>query len=80
MKDQATELFKKGKYSEAVEKFKECLNIDPLNIHYNSVINFNIGMALDKLKKDEDALVVLNKAIALNPNYAKALVKRGEVN
>lgn len=67
MKDQATELFKKGKYQEAVEKFKECLNIDPLNIHYNAVINFNLGMALNKLKKDEDALSALNKAVNLNP-------------
>jgi tetratricopeptide (TPR) repeat protein len=35
---------------------------------------------LCKLKKFEEALTHLNKAIALNPQYAKALVKRGEVN
>jgi len=37
-------------------------------------------MAYNKLKKNEDALVNLNRAIALNPQYPKALIKRGEVN
>lgn len=51
-----------------------------MNINYNATIFLNIGIALNKLKKNEEALVNLNKAIHLNPNYAKALVKRGEVN
>ena len=37
-------------------------------------------LGLCKIKKDEEALKQLNKAVTLNPNYAKALVKRGEVN
>ena len=32
------------------------------------------------MKKNEEALKCLNKAIQLNPKYAKAFVKRGEVN
>jgi tetratricopeptide (TPR) repeat protein len=38
LKDEASELFKSGKTQEAIEKFKECLTIDPLNIHYNATI------------------------------------------
>ena len=32
------------------------------------------------MKKPEDALSHLNKALQLNPTYLKALVKRGEVH
>ena len=30
--------------------------------------------------KNDEAMVTLNKAIKYNPKYAKALVKRGEIN
>jgi len=44
LKDEASELFKKGKIQDAIDKFKECLTIDPLNIHYNATIHLNIGI------------------------------------
>jgi tetratricopeptide (TPR) repeat protein len=47
---------------------------------YNATCHLNIALDFIKLKKYEDALGHLNKAIALNPNYAKALFKRGDVN
>jgi hypothetical protein len=47
MKEEASTLFKKGKVNEALEKFKECLTLDPLNLKYNSVVYFN--MAVGKL-------------------------------
>ena len=56
-------MFKAGKIHEAIEKFKECLNIDSLNINYNATINFNLGMAYNKEKKNDDALACLNKAV-----------------
>jgi len=31
MKDEATAVFKDGKYKEAIEQFKECVAIDSLN-------------------------------------------------
>jgi len=40
----------------------------------------NKAICETKLNKTEDALKSLNIAIKMNPNYAKALVKRGEVN
>lgn len=44
LKDQASKLFKQNKIQDAIEKFKECLNIDPLNINYNATIHLNIGI------------------------------------
>jgi tetratricopeptide (TPR) repeat protein len=74
MKDEASALFKEGKVDQAIEKFKECLTIDPLNIHYNATIYLNVAIGkvifklttnigLNKLKKNEEALSYLNKAI-----------------
>lgn len=48
MKEEGTKLFKANKLDQSIEKFKECLEIDPLNIHYNAIICFNISMALSK--------------------------------
>jgi tetratricopeptide (TPR) repeat protein len=44
LKNKASELFKNNKIQDAIEKFKECLNIDPLNINYNATIHLNLGM------------------------------------
>jgi tetratricopeptide (TPR) repeat protein len=80
MKEQAAAMFKDNKLDSAVEKFKECLLIDPLNLNYNASIHLNIAIALNKKGKNEEAIDALNKAVLLNPQYAKAFVKRGEVN
>lgn len=80
MKDEATRLFKSGSIDSAIQKFRECLNIDPLNLSYNAIIHLNIAIGLSKKGKNEDALSELNKATEMNPNYAKAYVKRGELN
>jgi tetratricopeptide (TPR) repeat protein len=61
-------------------KFTECLALDEYNLMYNATCHLNNALGFIKLKKYEDALGHLNKAIALNPNYAKALFKRGDVN
>jgi tetratricopeptide (TPR) repeat protein len=43
------------------------LALDPLNLTYNSTILLNKAIALNKLKKNDDALAALNKAIKMNP-------------
>ena len=80
MKEEATALFKRGEHQKSIEKFQECLALDDYNLLYNTTCHLNIALGLIKLKKFEDALSHLNKAVAFNPNYAKALFKRGEVN
>ena len=79
-KEEGTNLFKKGDLQAAIDKFHDCLEIDELNFTYNATIYLNIAIALSKLKKNEEALKCLNKAVQLNPEYAKAFAKRGEVN
>lgn len=80
MKEQAAAMFKNNNIEGAVEKFRECLLIDPLNLNYNASIHLNIAIGLNKKGKNEEALDALNRAVLLNPRYAKAFVKKGEVN
>lgn len=49
MKEESAEIFKSGNYQEAIEKFNECLEIDPLNANFNSTILLNISICQDKL-------------------------------
>ena len=74
------EIFKAGNYEEAIEKYKECLDLEPLNANFNSQILLNSAICQVKLKKLDEAIKSLNLAIKYNPKYAKALVKRGEIN
>jgi tetratricopeptide (TPR) repeat protein len=80
LKDAAGELFKANKIEEAIKKFDECLALDPLNLTYNATILLNKAIALNKLSKNEEALTCLNRCLKMNPDYAKAYVKRGEVH
>lgn len=79
-KDAAAEIFKAGKLAEAIEAFEECLAMDTMNMHYNSTLLLNISIAHCKLARNDLAIQALNRAIKYNPKYAKALVKRGEIN
>ena len=79
-KEAAAEIFKAGKFQEAIVAFEQCLAMDTLNMAYNSTLLLNIAIANCKLNKNDDAIIALNKAIKYNPRYAKALVKRGEIN
>lgn len=63
MKEEASNLFKKGEVQAAIDKFQDCLEIDELNIHYNATIYLNIAIGLSKLKKNEEALKCLNKSL-----------------
>jgi hypothetical protein len=43
-KEEASKLFKNNDLQGAVNKFTECLAIDPLNITYNSTIYLNLAI------------------------------------
>jgi len=51
-----------------------------LNLGFNSIINLNKSIALGKMGKNEESLKCLNTSLKMNPEYAKALVKRAEIN
>jgi len=50
MKEIAGNHFKKEELKEAIEAFDKCLEIDQLNLCYNSVIFLNKSITLNKLK------------------------------
>ena len=63
-----------------MQAFNACLEIDPLNLSYNSTVCLNKAICQVKLNKNEEALATLNLCLKMQPDYAKALVKRGEVH
>jgi len=63
LKETASAVFKAGDYKGAVEAFDECLAIDQLNLAYNSIINFNKGLAYSKLNQNENSLKCINLSI-----------------
>ena len=78
-KEKAGALFKKEEFKEANEAFDECLEIDDLNLSFNSIIYFNKSILQDRLKQKEESMRCLNMSLKMNPLYPKALVKRGEI-
>jgi len=79
-KEEATNLFKANKFEEAIVAFTECAATDPLNLTFNSAICLNKAICHVKLEQNELALKTLNLCLKMVPDYAKALVKRGEVH
>ena len=63
MKNNASECFKEGNYEDAIKGFTECLDLFPNNKTYNSSIYMNRAISFSKLKKNEEALEDLSKAI-----------------
>ena len=81
MKEEAAEVFKSGDYKKALEMHQVCLELDVMNGAYNAIMLLNISICQDKLGMDKrDVHRSLNQAVKFNPKYAKALVKRGDIN
>lgn len=80
LKEEASSHFKSGDFKKAIEGFTACLELFPNNKNYNSSIYLNRAICFSKLKEQDKALQDLNRAIECNPDYAKAYVKRGEIN
>lgn len=79
LKTEAGDLFKQNKFSDANAIYTQCLELFPANPHYNSTIYLNRAISNSKMKKFDDAISDLNEAIKLNEKYAKAFVKRAEI-
>ena len=78
-KKAADDLFRAGKYSEAFEAYNQVLLIDPKNKMYNSVILSNQAACLMKQKKHKEAYSIIKKAVDYNGEYAKAFLKKSEI-
>lgn len=79
VKKEASDAFSAGSFQEAIEKFQECLELDPLNKQFNSTILFNRSIAYTKLNMNDEAISDLNLAIEQNDEYVKAYVKRADI-
>ena len=81
MKEEAAAVFKAGNYSEAIERFQECLAVDEFNAAMNATISLNIAICYKKLDPPQNdmAMKSLNQAIKYNPKYAKAYIQRGDL-
>jgi DnaJ family protein C protein 7 len=78
-KEKANEIFKAGKYQEAIESYNKLLELDPKNKSFNSTIYANKALCYQKLNNMMEALRDINKSISLNEKYMKAYVRRGNI-
>ena len=79
LKNNASQAFKDGLIEVAAGLFTQCLEFDPLHGVYNKTIHFNRASAYHKLGQHDKALEDCDAAIALDSDYAKAYLKRGDI-
>jgi len=77
-KEAGNEAFKGGRLQEAIDKWGECLLMDPDHRSYNAKLHLNRGTARAKLRKHKEAVEDCGKAIELDGSYLKAYNKRAE--
>ena len=79
LKASASRAFQDGMYEVAAGLFGQTLNLDPLNGAFNQAIYFNRASAYHKIGRFDEALADCDSAIALNHEYAKAYMKKGDI-
>lgn len=78
-KERANSLFSSKNMGQALQAYTECLKLDPHNRFFNSIMLSNRAACYINEKDYIKALTDINKAITLNPTYAKAYVRRGNI-
>ncbi|NXD08069.1 TTC1 protein, partial [Nothocercus nigrocapillus] len=81
LKEKGNEQFKKGDYGEAEDYYTRALQICPACFQKDRAVLFS-NRAAAKMKQDktEAALSDCSKAVELDPNYIRALLRRAELN
>ncbi|ORY02496.1 valyl-tRNA synthetase [Basidiobolus meristosporus CBS 931.73] len=75
------QLFGSGEYESAVEKYNQALEICPKEKpSLLALLHGNIAACYIKLERLEDAVSACDSALALEPTYVKALVRRAQAN
>ncbi|KAF8796079.1 tetratricopeptide repeat protein 1-like [Argiope bruennichi] len=81
LKNKGNDCFKNADYKEAVNLYTQALNTCPLKYQNDrSILYANRAAARISLDKKEEAVLDCNKAIELNPNYLKALIRRAQLH
>ncbi|NXP03393.1 TTC1 protein, partial [Thinocorus orbignyianus] len=80
LKEKGNEQFKKGDYGEAEDSYTKALQICPACFQKDRAVLFS-NRAAAKMKQDktEAALGDCSKAVELDPNYIRALLRRAEL-
>uniref|UniRef100_A0A670IWA3 Tetratricopeptide repeat protein 1 n=1 Tax=Podarcis muralis TaxID=64176 RepID=A0A670IWA3_PODMU len=80
LKEEGNEQFKKGEYKEAEDAYARALQVCPACCNTDrSILYSNRAAARMKQEKREIAISDCSKALELNPNYIKALLRRAEL-
>ncbi|KAM8974168.1 tetratricopeptide repeat protein 1 [Pelodytes ibericus] len=80
LKEEGNQLFKKGDYVDAEALYTQALQTCPAFYQSDRSILFsNRAAARMKQEKNEDAIKDCTKAIELNPDYIRALLRRAEL-
>lgn len=78
LKEEGNDLFKSGKYQEAIEKYGNAIENDPKNKNLNAQLYCNRSACQGKLNNWDSAIEDASKAIELNPQYLKAYLRRAQ--
>ena len=77
-KDAGNDAFKGARFQEAIDKWSECLAIDPQHRSYNAKLFCNRATAYSKLRNHEQAIADCGEALKLDDKYLKAYNRRAE--
>lgn len=81
LKNKGNDHFRNASYNEAIQAYTQALNTCPLKCSAErAVLYANRAAAKVNLERKEEAVLDCNKAIDLNPNYLKALVRRAQLH
>jgi len=78
-KNEANDLYKRGKWQEAVNAYTESLSIDPSNKITNAKILGNRALARAKIDQFDEAKDDCDAALKLDPMYMKAKKTRAKI-
>ncbi|XP_064422807.1 tetratricopeptide repeat protein 1 [Latimeria chalumnae] len=80
LKEEGNDQFKKGEYTAAETSYMKALEVCPFCFQKDrSILYSNRAAARMKMDKKEDAISDCTKAIKLNPNYIRAILRRAEL-
>lgn len=75
-KEDANAAFKQASWQEAIDKYSDCLLLDPKNKPFNAKLHSNRATAYSKLLKYDEAIKDCDTALYYDASYAKAVLRK----